>query len=43
MTTPPAWLPQLLTIRTANPGQLMDKRLVVRHPGTANRPTWSAA
>ncbi len=24
-------------------GQLMDKRLVVRHPGTANRPTWSAA
>ncbi len=24
-------------------GQLMDKRLVVRHPGIANRPTWSAA
>ena len=24
-------------------GQLMAKRLVVRHPGTANRPTWSAA
>lgn len=24
-------------------GQLMDKRLVIRHPGTANRPTWSAA
>jgi len=21
MTTPPAWLPQLLAIRTANPGQ----------------------
>jgi hypothetical protein len=24
-------------------GQLMDKRLVIRHPGTANRPTWSTA
>ena len=24
-------------------GQLMDKRLVIRHPGTANRPSWSAA
>ena len=24
-------------------GQLVDKRLAIRHPGTANRPTWSAA
>ena len=24
-------------------GQLMDKRLAIRHPGTANRPMWSAA
>ena len=24
-------------------GQLMDKRLAIRYPGTANRPTWSAA